>query len=491
MTAMDALTIETDVLVIGSGAGGATAAHVASAAGYQVLVVEEGPHTDATTAPESVPQSFLSLWRHGGLTPAFGTPPIAYAEGRCWGGSTEINSAIVQRAPETVLKEWADAYGVAGASADELAPYYDWVEATVNASETDGPLGAPSEIIQRGATALGYQVEALKRGQHHCVGTNLCSFGCPTGGKQSMSQTLLPQAVGAGAQSLTDCAVTKLLIEGGKAVGAKARRRHPESNGFETLTLRAKHVVLAAGAIQTPVILQRSGLGGPTVGHNLRLHPTIKVLARFPDAVNAEDARLPLYAVTEFMPEMRLGGSVVRPGTLGMALAEDWDQRQHLYGQEAHLGSYYGMVRARSTGRVRAMPFGAAPLVTYNLSDQDWAQLQQALGHLTAVMFAAGAQEVFPSLRGHPGWRQPEEAKAGLQASLPKKNAQLMTIHLFSTCPLGEDERLSPVDSYGQCRAVSGLTIADASLIPTALGVNPQATVMALAKRAVERALDQ
>src|SRR5205823_9577621 len=191
-------TIDCDVLVVGSGAGGSAVADVLVGAGLDVLMVEEGPMAGPERAQPTATEAFPRLWRCGGLTAALGKPPVAYAEGRCVGGGTEINSAIFQRVPEELLECWAYKYVIESFQPSNLAPFYDRAFQAVNASLTPEPLGEPSEILRRGGEAMGWKVSALERAQKSCVGTNMCSTGCPTGGKRSMSVTLLPAALARG-----------------------------------------------------------------------------------------------------------------------------------------------------------------------------------------------------------------------------------------------------------------------------------------------------
>ncbi len=476
-------TLTCDVLVIGSGAGGSVIAHELVSAGKDVLLLEEG----SAIWPESVPASSATgvnkLWRNGGMTVALGKPPVAYAEGSCLGGGTEVNSAIVQRAPDPLLNEWANKYQIADFGADALRPAYDWACQKLHASLTEEPLGAPSHLLRQAAEAKGWKVTALERAQAHCVGTNMCSSGCPTGGKQSMSGTLLRTALQRGLRLVANCRAHKIIMKRGQAVGARAiatgadGRRH-------NITIRCQTVFVAAGAVHTPALLRASGVTH-AVGNSLRLHPTLKTLARFPFALNAQEYRLPLYAVTEFMPDIRLGGSVFVPGFFGMALAEDWENRQNLLPEMAQCGLYYTMIRASGSGKVRPIPGNRGnPLVTYSLTDSDHDNLRRGLGHLADLMFTAGATHIYPSLANHAGWQNPEEAQRAI-ATIQLNQANLMTIHLFSSCPMGEQQERCAANSFGRVFGTKNLYIGDASLIPEAPGVNPQATIMAIAYRNV------
>jgi choline dehydrogenase-like flavoprotein len=477
-----ASTLFCDVLVIGSGAGGSITAHELVAAGRDVLMLEEGPVVWAEQAPTSAANGIAQMWRNGGMTVALGKNPIAYAEGRCLGGGTEINSAIMQRAPDALLDEWSQRYQINDFGAAVMQPYYDRALQTVNASLTPEPLGAPSELLKQAADGLNWQVTPLTRAQSHCVGTNMCSSGCPTGGKQSMSNTILRSALRRGLRLIAGCRAHKIMLRKGKVIGVRALctgsdgRRH-------SIKVFCNTLFVAAGAVHSPALLRASGLRH-AIGNNLRLHPTLKILAHFPFALDAHNHRLPLYAVTEFMPDIRLGGSVFVPGFFGMALAEDWAHRGYLLSHMEECGLYYTMIRATGHGTIRPLPGNRGnPLVTYHLTEFDHKNLRHGLQSLTTLMFAAGATHLFPSLANHAGWKNQAEVQQALADPHLLQRANLMTIHLFSSCPMGEHPDHCAANSFGKVFGTQGLYLADASLIPEAPGVNPQATIMALAYR--------
>lgn len=476
--------LECDVAVVGSGAGGSTVALELAAAGLSVMILEEGPYIPAQLVPDRATESFRAMWRNGGLTTALGKPPVSYAEGRCVGGSTEINSAIFQRLPEDLAAEWARTYAIAEFSDSALASHFDAVSQAVNASPTAPPLGRASDILREGGEKLGWRVTALERAQKGCVGTNLCSFGCPTGGKQSMTRSLLPRAAAAGLRVLPGCRVVGIERSGARATGLRVRLE----DGGRTVTRRVtagRAVYLCAGAIGTPALLRRTGLAGANIGRTLRLHPSLRVLASFRDPVDAFDHRLPLYAVSEFMPDQRIGGSVMTPATFGMALAEDWAVRRPLLSMPKACAGYYAMARAEGMGTVTPLPGFRDPLVRYRLTRRDWRNLTEGLARLARVLFAAGADRLYPGIAGHAGWTTPGTALAEMGDLLAPAQTSLMTIHMFASCRMGESAQCD-VDSFGRVKGLENLFVADASIIPEATGVNPQATVMALARRTAQ-----
>ncbi|MCA1510370.1 GMC family oxidoreductase [Bradyrhizobium sp. NBAIM01] len=479
--------MDADAVIVGSGAGGASVADVLAAAGLSIIMLEEGKHISTSSASPLGRGAFSAGWRGGGITATIGRCPITYAEGRCVGGGTEINSAITQRADSDLIDQWRKFNKIENFTPDELVAYYERAETAVNSSLTPGPLGRASDILRQGGEALGWKVSELKRGQRGCKGANRCSYVCPNGAKQSMTVTLLPKALNRGMRLLAQTRVDKIRITKRRVTEVLAQSR--DSRG-QAVPVRVKTdmAFLCAGAVHTPALLRCSG-ARERIGNTLRLHPTIKITALFDEPVDAHQSRLPLTAITEFMPEQRIGGSVFTPAIFGLSLAEDWTNRADLMRDWRFCGSYYGMIRPRGVGSVRSLPGFDEPLVSFKLAPEDWIALGQVLTRLGQAMFAAGARKVFPSICGHEGWTSPDQVHEFWDKPLPERATNLMTVHLFSSCPPGEHQDVCAVDSYGRVRGVENLFVADASLIPEAPGVNPQMTIMALAFRVAEAAL--
>ena len=305
-----------------------------------------------------------------------------------------------------------------------------------------------------------------------------------------MSVTLLPAALARGMRLVAECYVKNLTRRGRRVTGAIAEAQDSMGRTIK-IRIQANHVFVCAGAIHTPALLRRSSIT-KNIGNTLRLHPTIKVIGRFDHTVNAHESRLPLYAVSEFMPDLRLGGSMFNPGFFGMSLAEDWSQRAALLPEFNRCGMYYAMARGQGTGYIRPIPGTREPFVSYSLTKEDWQNLKMGVVRLAEIMFAAGAELIFPSIADHPGWTTAKQAKSEFEAvSLSREKTSLMTIHLLGSCPPGENADLCATDSFGRVRGFENLIVADASQIPKAPGVNPQATVMALAYRAAEAFLNR
>ena len=463
MTALD-----TEVLVIGSGAGGATTAAVLAEAGRDVLVVEEGPWVDPDAIEPFTLEEMAVKYRHHGAGVALGQPPVAYAEGRCVGGSTEVNSGLWHRLPDYLAEEWRRTYRIEEFEPAALDRYAERVEQWQSVSHL--PVAPPlsSAILERGATKLGWRSVEFPRVFRFGEGDR-------RGVKQTMGRTTIPRAVAAGATVRPDTRVRRLVREGDRVTGAVCD---------DGTTIRAEHVFVCGGAVQTPALLQRSGFRRG-VGAGLKLHPTIKIAARFPHPVDHGD--VPMHRVTEFAPNLTIGGSISRKGHVALSLADAGAGMEALADWE-HVSVYYAAIRSDAGGRVLALPGMRAPLVTYRLTDADMSRLARGLVHLGELLLAAGATELYPSVLGGEVVRRRQDLVRWWSA-VDRRSSNLMTVHLTSSIRMGEDPARSAADSYGRVRGATNLRVNDASLLPDAPGVNPQAAIMTIALRNAEHFL--
>jgi choline dehydrogenase-like flavoprotein len=461
-------TLDTDIVVIGSGAGGAVTAAKLATAGRDVTVVEEGPWVDPESVEPFSLEEMAVKYRHRPAA-ALGTPSIAYAEGRCVGGSTEINSGLYHRLPGQLAESWRGEYAIDEFDPGVLDAYAQQIEGDLTVSRLPGAPPPSSALLERGATKLGWQsVEYSRVFRYDSTGRGV---------KQTMSRTLLPQAVDAGARVIPNCRVHRLLRRSGRVVGVSCRRT-VDGHG-EELTIRAGHVFVCGGAIQTPAILHRSGIRG-RIGTGLKAHPMIKIAARFPHPV--DHGGVPMQVVTEFGPNLSIGGSASRRGQVAMALADASDDIEDALADWERVSIYYAAIRAEGSGRVIGVPGLRSPIVTYRLTEGDMSRLARGLVHLGEVLLASGATELYPSVADGPVVRRHEELGAWWDA-VTRSRASLMTVHLTSSVRMGEDRARTGADSFGRVWGYENLRINDASLVPDAPGVNPQGTIMAIAAR--------
>jgi choline dehydrogenase-like flavoprotein len=464
--------IRAHVLVIGSGPGGAvTACHLAEA-GREVVLAEEGAAEDQGACPPFSREEMERRYRNGGLTLALGGAKVNYVEARCVGGGSEINSGLYHRTPPEVLARWAERFDVRELTPESLAPHFEACERDLSVSLLPGTAPAASLKLYEGAQRLGWSAMEVPRWYR---------FGgaAPQGGeRQSMTRTYLPRAWGAGCRLVAGVRVTRLRREGN---GWWAEGWRTDPGAERTLVFfRADTVFLAGGAVQTPLLLRRNRLAGGA-GRTLRMHPTVKITARFPEAVNRLDTGVPVHQVKHFAPRFSFGGSISTLPHLALSLVDYPEALRRLPEQWPHFCVYYAMTGG-GMGSVSALPGWDDALVRYRLDGEALAMLSEALRRLAELLLAAGATELYPSLAGGPVLRGPADLER-IPALLPAARVRLMTIHLFSSCRMGERDGLCVADSFGKVHGQEGLYIADASLLCDAPGVNPQGTIMAIARR--------
>jgi choline dehydrogenase-like flavoprotein len=235
--------------------------------------------------------------------------------------------------------------------------------------------------------------------------------------------------------------------------------------------------------VQTPALLRRSGITR-NIGNSLRLHPTVKVVAQFPEAVNSAQMGVPVHQVKEFAPRFSFGCSISTPPYLALALLDHPGQAREVAHVWPHMATYYAMITGQGRGSVRALPRFRDPLVRFNLTEPDRRDLGEGLRKLCEALFEGGATHLYPAVTGSPALLSRDEL-GRLPNALPSGMGNLMTIHLFSSCPMGENQTKCATDSFGRVHGFKNLFVNDASLLCTAPGVNPQGSIMALARRNV------
>ena len=473
--------ISAEVAVIGSGPGGSITACLLAEAGRNVVLLEEGPHLELQSCPPFSRQEMEQKYRAGGLTVAFGRTKVAYVEGCCVGGGSEINSSLYHRTPADVLDGWRSRFQILELSEPDMLPYFEANEKELSVSTLREPPPPASVRLHDGATRLGWQSAEVPRLFAYAPDRH----GDLRGTKQSMSQTFVPRGLAAGLHLLPNTRARRLRRCGARwEVLTESVTPGATSN---PLTVETGAVFVACGAIQTPALLQRSGLGR-RAGATLHLHPTIKVVAQFREAVNELDMGVPVHQVKEFAPRYTLGCSISSPPHLALALLDHPSMIATVADDWQRMAVYYAMTRG-GAGRVRSIPGLRAPLVTYRLAPEDYAELGQALRKLCECLLAGGAVAIYPGLPGSPVVKSTSDLER-LPDSLSPKATNLMTIHLFSSCPMGEAASCV-TDSFGRVRGAPGVWVADASLLPGPPGVNPQGTIMALVRRNVFKFLGE
>lgn len=465
-----------DAIVVGSGAGGAFAARALARAGLETVIVEEGERWTVERIRASHPlERFAAAYRDGGTTMALGLPPIALPLGRAVGGTTLINSGTCYRPPAPVAAAWHERHGLALAEPEALAARLDDVEATIGVARAEmDVLGRNGKLALQGAAALDWESGPLRRNATGCRGACQCAIGCPNNAKGGVHLNALPQACEAGARILSGLQVTRVLVDRGRASGVEARRE----DGTR-VRISAPRVIVAAGAIMTPPLLRRSGLGGhPRLGRGLSIHPATGVTASFEEEVVQWRGVMQSAGIEELHARrgILLEATSTPPG-MGAVTAPGYGA--HLLDRLAratHTATLGGMIADQPSGRV----LGARrPTVVYRLAREDQRRLTDAVGAMGRVLLAAGAREVELG-GGAPVVRSEAEIEPALER-LDIRRLRLAAFHPTGSVAAGSSPSRHPVDPEGRLRGVDGVWVADGSILPSCPGVNPQVSIMAIA----------
>ncbi len=487
--------LEADVVVVGTGAGGAPLGAILAEAGLDVLFVEEGGYHPSSSFNPYSTQSIGRLMRDGGTTTIQGRPLIPYVEGRCVGGSTVVNGGMSWRTPERVLREWQRLTGAPSLGPAGLEPYFARVERdTAMAPQLEVSLGDDNRIMEAGARKMGWRHEKNTRGQYLCVGCNNCVMGCPTGAKSSTLVSYVPRALAAGARCATELRVEGLLIESGRCVGVRGHAVNPRSRQRDKqLTVRARATVIACGAVQTPHLLLRHGLGRPSgqLGRNFLCHPNAKVLALYPHEVKGWQGVSQWGQVRAFRDEgVLFAENMISPSAIAALQpihAQPLWEVMRRYNQMV-LGGV--LVEDSTTGRVRRGPMDMA-LPHYQITPYDIHRFIRGVERMARMHLEMGADRIIlPFARRH--FATTMDDLRGLEDIVRRPDdLDLFTVHLMGTARMGTKPRESVVDLNGELWDLPGCHVSDASLFPTAIGVNPQVTIMALAIRIGEHIADK
>lgn len=462
--------------MIGSGPGGAVTACTLAEAGRDVLLVEEGPFLPLESCSPFSIEEMTQKYRNGGMTVALGRAKVAYVEGRCVGGGSEVNSGIYHRIPPAILEQWRDDFGVVDLDGANLREHYEACERDLGVTRVPGgKTSAASRRLREGAGKLGWH--ALEAPRCFRYSAEAKGDTIPIGTKQSMTKTYVPRALRAGCRLLPDTRVVQLRRDGQRWLVRSSRG-----------DIEAEAVFVAGGAIQTPALLRRSGITR-NIGNNLQMHPTIKVVARFGDDVSDAAMPVPVHQVKEFAPALTFGCSISTRPHLALAML-DHAKAGAIENHSARSAIYYVMVSGDSRGSVRTLPFFADPLVRFRMRPRDLALLARGLRDLCRLLFEAGALELYPALPGIAPLRSPQDLNQ-LPSTIAASQSKLMTIHLFSSCPMGEARDVAACDSFGRVHDCANLHVADASLLCSSPGVNPQGGIMALTRRNAIAFLEQ
>lgn len=456
-----------DVVVVGSGAGGAVAADELAAAGLDVLVLEAGPWMRSEDFNQRELEMMQKIYVDSGAQgPKDGSVQIL--QGSVVGGSTVVNAEVCFRTPDVVLDEWATRFGVRGLSSEDLAPIFDHVEAKINVTRNTERYTTHAAPQIEGARKLGIEMKPVSRNVKGCKGCCYCFFGCAYGCKQSMDQSYIPSALSRGARVISEARVEKLHFTGSQVRSLRATTPHG------ALEVRTKAVVLSCGSMATPLLLQAHKLGGRAAGRNLSIHPVVFVTGVFEDD-NVERPQAMLATYTDsywdegFIAEFGMASKAFTAYGIPGFGSEHIALRKGL-GQTSSGGVL--MRDIEGPGHVRLDRKGRK-VVDYALDARAQAQLRQAIKRVAEINFAGGARQVYLPTTIPCVLSSPDELSRIDTLPVGPADIILVSYHPQGTARLG-----TVTDFTGRVRETDNLYVMDASLFPTPTGVNPQVSTM-------------
>ena len=482
-----------DVCVVGSGAAGAAAAWTFARAGLDVICLEAGGNITEAQFSNDSGRAYRLLYDEDGQRVMSGRLFVPLTGGRCLGGSTVINSAICFRPPKARIEAW-QRQAPLDFGWDELSVYVERTWSKVGVAPTHaGVLGGNNTFCERGRERLGWSGGPMLRNTPGCIGCGVCNTGCPVGGKRSVAKAFIPEAEQAGARFLTRCRVETLRRRDGRIRGVEAAVLDPETRAPRgRLSIDADRVVVAAGAIQSPILLQRNGLGNEHVGEHLCVHPCVGATGIAQERIEGWRGATQGWYSDEFLADdMVLESFWANPEVfmLGKPFGGAALEALAALPNTVALG---GIIGDRTQGSVRPGQRPGLSRISYDLCDEDVDRLVRLEHRVVTVLLAGGASGVQTGFHGLPAINSQAEADALIQPGRvhAKQMGNVYASHPQATARMGLDPRRAAVDCSGALYGAEGLHVVDASVFPSVLGVNPQITVMSVAQMLSDRIVE-
>jgi choline dehydrogenase-like flavoprotein len=480
--------LEADVVIVGTGAGGAAAAYELASRGLAVVMIEEGDYLNRKDFSGELTKVIPRLYRGMGATTAVGNVTIPVPVGKGVGGTTTINSGTCMRTPANVLARWRNEFGLTGFTEDNLDSVFAGVEEVLCVEQADPRyVGEIGNVIADGARKLGYsQLHPLRRNARGCDGQGLCQFGCPTDAKQSTNVSYVPRALDRGAFLFTGLRAQRLVRNGHRVDGVEATGTNAAGKPV-TLRIRAARTIIAMGTFMTPLFLQDNGVRSAHLGRHLTIHPAGVVNALFPDRDFGNSRTIPQgFGMADLASEglMFEGGTIpfIGHGLFSNFYGERFVRFCEQYQQTAYFGF---MIRDTSEGRVRKGPHRDVPWISYNMNDHDFGMFLKGIDILSRIYLAAGAEKVLiPGLTGLTAIDSEKQLDDFLSRRHKPRDFLMSAYHPLGTARLSANPDKGVCDPDHRVHGWQGLYVMDGSNVPTSLGANPQVTIMAMAARA-------
>lgn len=487
-----------DVAIVGTGAGGGVTAEVLATAGLKVLMVEEGPLRSSSDFHQLEAEAYPALYQESAARKT-ADKAVNILQGRCVGGSTTVNWTSSFRTPPETLAWWREHHALPEMTEAAMAPWFAEAESRLHIGDWLTPPNQNNELLRLGAERLGIPAHGIRRNVRGCWNLGSCGMGCPTNAKQSMLVTTVPAALHAGARLLVQTRVQRLLHDGRRVSGLACQALG--ADGVPTgpqVTIQARHVVVAGGAINSPALLMRSGVPDPhgRLGARTFLHPVVLSAGVFDTPVQGwQGAPQSIYS-DHFLHTQPIDGPLgfkleappLHPLVFSSTLTGLGAEQTALLRQFPYCHTLLALLRdgfhpESQGGRVRLRGDGT-PELDYPLNGVVMEGARRALLAMAEIQFAAGAHTVVPVHELATPVRSWEAARRQILA-LPLEPLLLRVVsaHVMGGCAMSGDERLGVVRADGRHWQLEGLSVHDGSVFPTSIGANPQLSVYGQANR--------
>lgn len=499
-----ARTFEADVAIVGTGAGGGTAAEILADAGLRVLMVEEGPLQSSSDFHMFEREAYPALYQESAARKTK-DGGINILQGRAVGGSTTVNWTSSFRTPPSTLAFWRERFGLADYTEHALAPWFADREAKLHVRTWREPPNANNDVLRAGAAALGIATAIVPRNVNGCWNLGYCGMGCPTNAKQSMLVTTIPAALARGAVLLSRTRAQRLVADPHGTIRTLECDAMDHGGIRPTgcrITVRARHFVLAGGGIGTPALLLRSNVADPfaRVGKRTFLHPTVISAAVMPHRIDPFAGAPQSVYSDHFLKEHAIDGPVgyklevppLHPVLTATTMTAFGIEQARVMERFRKTSAIIALLRdgfnEQSQGGHVELKSDGSPLLDYPIGSYLWEGARRAFDTMARIQFAAGARSVFPLHESAVPYRTLREARRAIASlSMEVLRTRVASAHVMGGCAMGSDPASAVVDGNGGHHHCANLSIFDGSVFPTSVGANPQLSIYAIVARNATR----